>query len=89
VLFVTAHPDDEAMFFIPTIETLKQQHYILHLLCLSNGNAANLGKLREDELMKCCKFLGISKVKIIDDPEVQDGMNVKWPKKKLQLIISS
>lgn len=40
VLFVTAHPDDEAMFFAPTISHLasrKTSH--AHLLCLSTGRA--------------------------------------------------
>jgi len=37
VLFITAHPDDEAMFFVPTIISLKEHGYKMHLLCLSNG----------------------------------------------------
>eukprot|EP01016_Furgasonia_blochmanni_P002202 TRINITY_DN10875_c0_g1_i3.p2 TRINITY_DN10875_c0_g1~~TRINITY_DN10875_c0_g1_i3.p2 ORF type:complete len:146 (-),score=18.32 TRINITY_DN10875_c0_g1_i3:298-735(-) len=41
VLFVTAHPDDETMFFIPAIRELKQE-YKLHLLCLSNGKLSKL-----------------------------------------------
>lgn len=39
VLFVIAHPDDESMFFGPTILTLTQRpNCEVHLLCLSNGN---------------------------------------------------
>lgn len=40
VALVTAHPDDEAMFFSPTILALKQQYgprLKLHLFCLSAG----------------------------------------------------
>jgi len=37
ILFVTAHTDDEAMFFGPTITSLVNDYYI-HLLCLSKSN---------------------------------------------------
>lgn len=38
VLIVTAHPDDESMFFGPTILTLaKRTDCQIYLLCLSNG----------------------------------------------------
>lgn len=39
VLILTAHPDDECMFFGPTITTLKSiVKCRLHVLCLSTGN---------------------------------------------------
>ena len=39
VLFVTAHPDDECMFFAPTILSLTRSgQYDVFLLCLSSGN---------------------------------------------------
>lgn len=38
VLIVTAHPDDECMFFGPTILSLaKRSNCTVYLLCLSNG----------------------------------------------------
>lgn len=38
VLVVTAHPDDECMFFGPTIVALsKRDECCVYLLCLSNG----------------------------------------------------
>ena len=36
-LFVTAHPDDEAMFFGPLITTLSQHSNTIIILCLSEG----------------------------------------------------
>lgn len=36
VALVIAHPDDESMFFVPTISRIVQ-HRPVHLLCLSNG----------------------------------------------------
>ena len=37
VLLVTAHPDDEAMFFAPTLQGLKKNGCFISLLCLSTG----------------------------------------------------
>lgn len=37
VLIVIAHPDDECMFFGPTIFRLCEQGAEVYLLCLSNG----------------------------------------------------
>lgn len=36
-LFVTAHPDDECMFFGPTIVHFVQQGIDVHLLCITEG----------------------------------------------------
>ena len=37
VLIITAHPDDECMFFSPTIQALLNAGHFVHVLCLSNG----------------------------------------------------
>ena len=37
VLFVIAHPDDECMFFGPTIIHLTAAGHKVHLICLSTG----------------------------------------------------
>ena len=42
VLLVIAHPDDESMFFAPTLLTLHQQGVQLYILCLSNGELTGL-----------------------------------------------
>lgn len=36
-LLVTAHPDDECMFFAPTVLNLVESNVDVHLLCLSTG----------------------------------------------------
>ena len=36
-LFVIAHPDDESMFFAPTLLYLRDQKQQVVLLCLSEG----------------------------------------------------
>ncbi|KAL4446014.1 hypothetical protein ABPG74_011006 [Tetrahymena malaccensis] len=87
ILFVIAHPDDESMFFLPTILEMKEQNYKLHLLSFSNGGFDGLGKIREKELEKCCRFLGFEKCEIIDDPQIQDGMDKNWPTETKMLTI--
>ena len=79
ILIVIAHPDDEAMFFVPTIRRLRGANK-LYLLCLSNGDADGLGKIREKELVKSCKYLGFTgQPEIVSDNDLQDGMKVNWP----------
>ncbi len=37
VLLVIAHPDDEAMFFVPALHSLAEAGATVGVLCLSNG----------------------------------------------------
>ncbi|KAG8122572.1 hypothetical protein E2320_018057 [Naja naja] len=78
VLFVTAHPDDEAMFFAPTILALKSAS--LWLLCGSTGNYYQQGEIRKAELIESCKVLGIpaSHVIILDHRKLPDHPSAKW-----------
>ncbi|KRX01251.1 putative deacetylase LmbE-like domain [Pseudocohnilembus persalinus] len=80
ILFVTAHPDDEVMFFQPTIIDLQNQGYKLYLLCLSNGNFDGIGKIREKELEKVCKKMKLENFFIVNHSELQDGPNNCWKK---------
>jgi N-acetylglucosaminylphosphatidylinositol deacetylase len=60
ILLVTAHPDDEAMFFAPTILSLSRKSSLgLFHLCLSSGNADGLGIIRKAELSDSLNVLGI------------------------------
>lgn len=71
VLIVIAHPDDECMFFGPTITSLRTlTKSKVHVLCLSTGNADGLGTLRKKELVKSCQILGVpaSQVKSLEKP---------------------
>lgn len=63
LLLITAHPDDEAMFFAPTILRLASRREIISLfhVCLSNGNADGLGELRKAELGHSLDILGVSR----------------------------
>ena len=48
------------------------------MLCLSNGNADNLGKIREKELENSAKFLNFKGLEIINDVKFPDGMDKNW-----------
>ncbi|KAM4546455.1 N-acetylglucosaminyl-phosphatidylinositol de-N-acetylase isoform 2-T2 [Fundulus diaphanus] len=79
-LVVTAHPDDECMFFAPTIVRLVELNASVHLLCLSEGNYYNQGAQRREELLSSCATLGIpaSRVTIIDHKKLPDDPNAEW-----------
>ncbi|KNA24845.1 hypothetical protein SOVF_011980 isoform A [Spinacia oleracea] len=80
ILLVIAHPDDESMFFTPTINYLTSRGHNVHILCLSTGNADGLGNIRKDELYKACAMLKVplKQVVILDHPELQDGFGKVW-----------
>lgn len=77
MILLIAHPDDESMFFIPSLLSFIE-YYNIDILCLSNGNYDDLGKLRELELQKVANFLKINNLKIINHAKLQDGMSEKW-----------
>lgn len=74
IVLLIAHPDDEAMFFAPTVLALtkpdRQNH--LKILCLSSGNADGVGEVRKNELSKSAEVLGMRRedVLVLDDPYV-------------------
>lgn len=87
VLYVVAHPDDESMFFVPVIKSMKEMGYKLHILCLSNGwiplaynlgNYDGLGKTREIEMKNASSLLGFDKVTTLDDKRFEDGPKNFW-----------
>ncbi|CAE6405491.1 unnamed protein product [Rhizoctonia solani] len=80
VLILTAHPDDECMFFSPTILALRGQGREVRGLCLSVGNAGGLGPTRAQELVSSYEVLGLNskEVEILDHPELQDDIKTSW-----------
>lgn len=73
VLLVVAHPDDESMFFSPTISYITSRGHNLHILCLSIGDADGKGNIRKEELYQACAILKVplQQVKTLDHPELQ------------------
>ena len=49
-LVVTAHPDDECMFFAPTILSLLEKNVDVHLLCLTSGTQTFVNRNKINEL---------------------------------------
>ncbi|KAE8663639.1 hypothetical protein F3Y22_tig00112925pilonHSYRG00083 [Hibiscus syriacus] len=80
VLLVVAHPDDESMFFSPTINYLTSRGHTLFLLCMSIGNADGMGSIRKDELYRACVVhkVQLDRVKVLDHPDFQDGFGRVW-----------
>ncbi|XP_026755013.1 N-acetylglucosaminyl-phosphatidylinositol de-N-acetylase [Galleria mellonella] len=81
VLIVIAHPDDECMFFGPTIFRLCEQGADVYLLCLSNGNYEGKGNIRRLELWSACEELGLPdrNICLINDTRLQDDPKAQWP----------
>ena len=88
-LLVIAHPDDECMFFGPTLNALKASKYEVHLLCCCTGNFYGQGRVREEELIKSVSCLGIKsqRVSIIDHENLPDNPDVTWPPEVLRELI--
>mmetsp|Transcript_21720 Transcript_21720/g.28120 ORF Transcript_21720/g.28120 Transcript_21720/m.28120 type:complete len:272 (+) Transcript_21720:185-1000(+) len=78
VLLAIAHPDDETMFFLPTLKKLSEKA-CLHVISFSSGDYDGLGEVRKKELQEACKLIGIQHVTVIEDDQLQDGMSNKWP----------
>mmetsp|Transcript_3507 Transcript_3507/g.7278 ORF Transcript_3507/g.7278 Transcript_3507/m.7278 type:complete len:246 (-) Transcript_3507:853-1590(-) len=85
-LIVTAHPDDEVMFFFPFISSFVKTNEV-GLLCLSTGDADGLGRVRSIELEKASKFLGLSRHSIADDPLLRDGMRTQWDISRIRTLV--
>uniref|UniRef100_A0A8D0F2J9 N-acetylglucosaminylphosphatidylinositol deacetylase n=1 Tax=Strix occidentalis caurina TaxID=311401 RepID=A0A8D0F2J9_STROC len=88
-LLVTAHPDDEAMFFAPTVLGLGRAGARAAVLCCSAGNYYNQGEIRKKELEQSCFLLGIpaSDVRVIDHRDLPDNPAVEWDTQLLAAFV--
>ena len=78
VLLIIAHPDDEIMFWTPTISAFISNNISMKILCLSNGNYDGLGEKREKEFDDVSRALNFPDNKILDIPELQDNIKRNW-----------
>ncbi|KAM3936387.1 N-acetylglucosaminyl-phosphatidylinositol de-N-acetylase [Leptodactylus fuscus] len=88
-LLLIAHPDDECMFFAPTILRLLQGQRPLSVLCCSTGNYYNQGETRKEELIQSCAALGIapSNVTIVDHSDLPDNPTVRWDERLVSSLV--
>lgn len=86
ILVLTAHPDDEVMFFSPTILSLVKKGYEVFLLCLSSGDFDGLGSVRRVELEAAGVKLGIQKSNIFIE-DFQDNPNLVWDENAIALTL--
>ncbi|RKP18446.1 LmbE-like protein [Rozella allomycis CSF55] len=90
VAVIVAHPDDECLFFAPTIVKLISAGKDVHIFCLSNGiiyiylfyqgNYEGLGMRREQEFKRSCQALGIQDENIVLNMEdiFKDNPSLTW-----------
>jgi len=93
ILFLIAHPDDEAMFFAPTLQWLTRPELgnQVFILCFSSGDADGLGHIRKEELKKSALLLGLKSaehVVVIEDEKFPDSMTVDWDPKFISNILT-
>ncbi|KAJ6119635.1 hypothetical protein N7523_003915 [Penicillium sp. IBT 18751x] len=95
ICLLIAHPDDEAMFFAPTVLALTQPELGNHLkiLCFSTGDADGLGETRKKELQKSALHLGVrdeSDVFVVEDTNrFPDGMKEYWKEEDITSLLAS
>ncbi|CAG0920174.1 unnamed protein product [Notodromas monacha] len=80
-LLVIAHPDDECMFFGPTILELTEAGALVYVLCFSTGSyGKNCPKTRRQELLKSCAILKIppENVIVLNFSNLQDDPKANW-----------
>ncbi|ESK92452.1 glycan biosynthesis protein [Moniliophthora roreri MCA 2997] len=95
ILLLTAHPDDECLFFSPTILALVAESNQcdgctqLYSMCLSAGDAEGLGEIRTVELERSLDVLGIkpSHRAIINHPDLQDNITASWDQQVISDVV--
>ena len=81
VLLIIAHPDDEIMFWSPTLKKLLALNIKVKVLCLSNGNYNGIGDIRTEEFKAVSKSMHMEDNVILNVPELQDDITKKWDAK--------
>ena len=78
ILLITAHPDDEIMFYSPTLKAITNSNSTVKILCLSNGNYDKIGHIRTEEYKAISKALKMEDNEILNIPSLQDNITMKW-----------
>ena len=82
VFFVIGHPDDEVMFFSPSlVEITKRKHdNEVKIICFSRGDAVDesFGDIRAHELRSSARIIGVKDENVIVLDKFKDGMDEHW-----------
>ena len=73
-VLIIAHPDDESMFFVPTLRALQDE--TVWILCLTTGDYDGLGKIRSKEMLQAGQLLHAEKVLVCDN--LKDHPTKRW-----------
>lgn len=77
-VLVIAHPDDESMFFLPTLCALRDAGETVWILCLTTGNYDGLGDTRQRELSKVVTLLKMDRLIQLNVESLQDHPTESW-----------
>lgn len=86
VTLVIAHPDDEVMFFAPTLLNLDaalSRDIPFNIVCYSDGDAEGLGATRAVELQNSIKLLLSQRTTNTTILDHKDGMHEVWDTAKM------
>ena len=81
VYFVIGHPDDEVMFFSPSLVEISKPKHGNHvrLVCFSRGDAVHesFASIRSQELRASARIIGVADEDVII-LDYKDGMDITW-----------
>ncbi|RLL93555.1 hypothetical protein CFD26_101765 [Aspergillus turcosus] len=86
ILFVTAHPDDETLFFSPSITYRRDDPHVQRALLVISS-----GERRRQEIRDSCSVLGIipSRCVVLDEAELQDNPRKWWDEDLIEELVAS
>jgi len=89
VCFVIAHPDDESVFFLPTVKKAVDSNCEVFILCLSDGGFRGRGSKRKGELFDAMSVIGIpvDHITVLSDSSFQDSKIHFWDAAHLRPVI--
>lgn len=93
VYYVIGHPDDEVMFFLPSlIEISKPKHHNhVKIICFSRGDAVDesFGTIRSEELILSARIMGVKQEDVTILNKYKDGMDEHWNEDDILSSLSS
>lgn len=84
-LIVTAHPDDETIFFSGLILSRPKTRW--KVICVTDGNADGQGSKRYEDWTNACSTLGITDIEMLGYPDIfEKRLDISEISKKLTSI---